>query len=337
MSEFTVPIVKIASVQKHPNADTLSITRVNGVNVIFKTDDFHEGQYAIYIPVDAVVPKNVPGTEFLGERRRIRAVRLRGIYSEGLLLRMPVPNDPDWPFYIPVAVGVGDDLAATLGITKYEEPIPVHMRGEAEAPLSYAPYYDVESGFKYGHVFEPGEEVVVTEKLHGTNFRACYDSERGFMVGSHGMWWKFSQGNLYWQIAMQYDLANKLKDWPNMVFYGEIFGQVQDMKYDSKPGERWLRIFDIYDGKNRWWLSWDAVKFVCDERVFLPFVPVVWKGPFSEEVAGMSSGKSLLAGHFREGVVVHPTRERTHPDIGRVIVKYVSEEYKLRKNGTELK
>jgi len=37
-----------------------------------------------------------------------------------------------------------------------------------------------------------------------------------------------------------------------------------------------------------------------------------------------------------EGIVVQPLVERTHPEIGRVVLKLISDRYLLRKDGTEL-
>lgn len=37
-----------------------------------------------------------------------------------------------------------------------------------------------------------------------------------------------------------------------------------------------------------------------------------------------------------EGVVVQPVIERSHPEIGRVVLKLISDRYLLRNDGTEL-
>jgi hypothetical protein len=37
-----------------------------------------------------------------------------------------------------------------------------------------------------------------------------------------------------------------------------------------------------------------------------------------------------------EGVVVQPLVERAHPEIGRVVLKLISDRYLIRKDGTEL-
>src|SRR5574343_587969 len=87
MSEFHVVVVEIGKVGKHPNADTLSITSVlGGYPVIFRTGQFNQGDKAVYVPVDAICPASDPRFAFLGENNRIKAKRLRGIFSMGLLV-----------------------------------------------------------------------------------------------------------------------------------------------------------------------------------------------------------------------------------------------------------
>ena len=65
----------------------------------------------------------------------------------------------------------------------------------------------------------------------------------------------------------------------------------------------------------------------------------VQQGAYSKtEVLSYNSGKETVSGqamHIREGIVVRPIQERQHPELGRCILKSVSEEYLLRKGGTE--
>lgn len=85
MSQFSVPVVVIGPVEKHPNADTLSITQVEGCPVIFQTVNFKEGDYAIYVPVDAVVPVDGDAFGFLKtkEGQKTARVRRRGPGARG--------------------------------------------------------------------------------------------------------------------------------------------------------------------------------------------------------------------------------------------------------------
>lgn len=341
MSTFRVPVVKLGKVGKHPNADSLSITTIEGGPCIFRTGDFKEGDIAVYIPVDAVVPETVPGTEFLGKHRRIKAVKLRGIFSMGLLLSpyviKPDPESANYP-------AIGDDVANLLGITKYEEPEPLWMKTETAAPpklKTQAPVYDVESYRKYKNVFIPDERVIVTEKLHGTNSRFVFtrDPETGvgeLHAGSHRTWKKFDERNIWWRMARKYDLSEKLESYPGLILYGETFGaNVQDFSYNFTEPE--FRAFDAYDSNSGHWMDWvDFQKTMYN--LDIPIVPILYEGPYHDRYAieGMEKGASRVnKWHMQEGLVVKPTRERWDNQIGRVILKLVSEDYLTRKGGSE--
>jgi RNA ligase (TIGR02306 family) len=345
MSNFRVPVVQIGKIGKHPNADSLSITTVEGCPCIFRTGDFEEGNIAIYIPVDAVVPETVPGTEFLGKKRRIKAAKLRGIFSMGILLPLFHTGTP----IIPMTHQIGDDVAGALGITKYEEPIPLHMQSEmAPAPktLHYPPTYDMESYRKYKHLLVPGEDIVVTEKIHGTNSRFVYFDD-AMHVGSHHGWKKLDESNLWWRIAKQYNLESVCKEQPGMILYGETYGQVQDLRYGTAKNELKLALFDIFDSALGMWLDYESLDPVPPVYSFvefckfydLPMVSVLYKGPYIPEVVEpMCDGPSVVSTveQIREGVVIKPTRERWNQETGRTIFKLVGESYLTRKGGTEL-
>ena len=82
----------------------------------------------------------------------------------------------------------------------------------------------------------------------------------------------------------------------------------------------------------------DEVKNICKE-LDIDTVPVLYSGPYSKEVVDeLTNGKETVSGkelHMREGIVIRPFNERRDDDIGRVILKSVSDAYLLRKGGTE--
>jgi len=115
MSEFHVEVVRVGPITKHPNADTLGLTQYRDYPIIIKIGDFEPGQLAVYVPVDSVVPADDPRWAFLNGSCRIRARKLRGIFSMGLLTKA----DPTWT--------EGQNVAAELRITKYEPPEPTKL------------------------------------------------------------------------------------------------------------------------------------------------------------------------------------------------------------------
>jgi hypothetical protein len=199
------------------------------------------------------------------------------------------------------------------------------------------PKYDVEAFRKYGrHAFVEGELVRVTEKIHGSNGRWLYDGER-YYCGSHKEWKRESATNLWWNALRNNPaLGNFLFMNPGTVVYGEVYGQVQDLKYGTKPGEIRIAVFDIlHEGD---WVSAEQYeRFQPNPEGppawTLPWVPLIALCEFEFNlVLGLADGKTLVPGaeHVREGIVVKPLRERWDSKCGRVNLKVVSNFYHER-------
>jgi len=320
MSEFHVQVVRVGPIMKHPNADTLSITHVWDYPLVVRTGDFQEGGLAVYVPVDSLVPVADPRWAFLDGHNRIKAKRLRGIFSMGLL----TPAEPTWI--------EGQDVADILGITKYEPPDPATMGGENEKDPGFLPVYtDIEGLRRWGEVLVPGEEVVITEKVHGACSRFLHRDGR-LWVGSHTCIKKQDAANMWWRVAERYALANCLQATPNIAIYGEVYGQVQDLKYGAGRDEYLLTVFDALDTMTRTYLDYDSMVELV-QRLGLPLVPLLYRGPWSPDLTALANGKTTMPGadHVREGIVIKPVHERFDERVGRVILKLHGEDYLLRK------
>jgi len=370
MTEFRVEVVQIGAVERLPNSDSLSITQVHGgYPVIFRTGDFHEGDHAVYIPVDSVVPTDRAPFEFLAKpghspQQRIRAKRLRGTFSMGLLVPAPAMTK------------AGDDVQVELGVTKYEPLEDVAGEAEGRMPPTNGPWpkwriwlakhfpwlmspkrivgpkvpiYDIEGLRKYKNLLRgpqhldnvlitPGEQVVLTEKIHGQNARYMYVPGRRwwqpgrFCVGSRTLWGRERGSNKWSQVARKYNLERICRRNPNMIVYGEIYGNgVQDLTYGVFGDEKRFCVFDVYDLKARQFLNHrKLLEFCCMEG--LPIVPRLYIGPWSLDLVTYAEGKSTIPGanHVREGIVVKPLQERIDPQFGRVILKLHGEGYLTR-------
>lgn len=336
MTEFRVQVVRLGKVGKHPNADTLSITSVQGnYPVIFKTGEFNQGDLAVHIPPDALVPVDRPEFSWLADKSknglfRVKYAKLRGVPSFGFLV--PVPGTPNSD----EALSAGQDVRHLLGVTKYEPEPAYDLQGSGEmftCPLGdMVPLYDIEGLRKYERLFKPDETVYVTEKIHGTNGKWVY-SDGELYCGSRT---KFRKDSIWNKIAEKHGLRDILSKHPGLVLYGEVYGPgIQDLTYGVT--EPTVAFFDVYDTRNgRWMPSGQFFDFLYEHN--LPGVPILKVGGFNlAECYELAEGQTTLLppgeGHVREGIVVKPELEGWDQEIGRVFLKLAGEGYLLRNKG----
>lgn len=376
MSKLIVEVCKIDKIQDHPNADRMKIAQVKGWQVAIKYDpetktaQFQEGDKCIFFPPDSILPPEIynsptdeiPGRLGIGKYlhelpkvdgirptgKKVTAARLRQIPSFGVLMPLDA-NEQTWE--------IGTDVAEYFGITKYEPP-PVPISGDMERENSYFyRYTSIENYRNFPDAFTD-EEVVVLEKLHGTNNRMSIifdENEWKFMAGSHHTSRKEfnSEGKTtaYWEFFTDNvkNLLNFIKDKYSaklsVVLYGEIYGAgVQDMAYGLT--RRAYQAFDV--AVDNTYLDYQDFK-ACLNQFEVDIVPLLYQGPFNKEIVEkLTSGNSVvyqepsetkgMPKYFtgREGIVIKPVKEKKSPILnGRLILKSISVDYLSRKNGTE--
>jgi RNA ligase (TIGR02306 family) len=271
-STHKVEVVPV-TLEKHPSADSLSIVKLWGYTCVCRTEDWLGIDRAAWCPPDSLVDTSLPEFAFLaGDARyyedsytpkqvlrkppptyaRIKAKKLRGIVSYGLLV--PVPHQTEF----------GKDMADYFGVKHYDPPITQGNQkggfvtgGEVErGPALYSPKYDVDSFQRYAtKVFKPGEPVWVTEKIHGANGRWVFHDGRMY-CGSRTEWKRE-----YSQIPLpeKGDLINKLGN--------RLKFEQTDMLTDDVIEELNKKVDSIINGikakntnpqKNLWWRALDT-------------------------------------------------------------------------------
>jgi len=227
----------------------------------------------------------------------------------------------------------GLNVQLLMNIEKFEPIIhsgKIHAGDSEPAQVFMPKYTDIEGLRRYPTVLEEGEQVVLTEKLHGCNGRWLYHEGR-FWVGSHNLLKKEDPVDTWWRAMRESGLDEKLKSMPSVVFYGEVLG-VQDLRYGCSTSKNDVRIFDLFDVLSMRYVDYGEMIKVC-EKLCVPVVPALYIGPWSDELRSHAEGKSTMADHVREGFVVRPLEERRNQYTGRTILKMVGEGYLLRKGG----
>lgn len=362
---------------KHPEADRLSIWRVpeTDYNYLLATEEWrnYSGK-VIFLPPESLVDVTRPEFSFLaadakynensipdklGTFARIKAKRLRGIISYGLVARYSGKAN------------VGDNVAEEVNVKHYNAEVADSNKGNKvfnnteneSGPQLYVPFFDVESFLKYGRkMFEAGEPVFIQEKIHGQN--NCFVYHEGKQYSRSRNFWKkewTSPPNLnleelikkigdetkaqeiyeakvtnfkpkrsvFWMpTEKQPEILNFCKENPDWVLFGENAGNNPGYRYNCNPGEVKFWVFDILQ-PNGEFVDSDIMLSLC-EKYGLMTAPVLANGISLDfdRIVEYSEGKTRTGdSHIIEGCVIRPVKERRHPKYGRTLLKLINIEY----------
>lgn len=345
MAVITTEVCKILEINPHPNADSLELATVKGWQTCIKKDTYKVGDLVVYFEPASCLPeamaKKIGVVDYLRDRLTINGdralvvgqIKLRGEASFGLV----IPAEPQ--------MQEGDDVAEYYGVTKYEPPVTNKINGgDMESDSILFPRYSSPENLRSNpRIFTDGEEIVVTEKIHGTSCRVGYiwDDETNAPIlkaGSKGFARRKPEdlySNTYWFPHTYEGIQNLLTACSNtgvnqVIIYGEVYGpKIQNYTY-GEPCQK-FRAFDILIDGN--YLRADNFTAICD-LYKIPTVPLMYRGEYSlQKIKELSDGDSLIGGtHGREGVVVKPIVERTDRKVGRVCMKYIGDNYLLGKS-----
>ena len=198
---YLAKVIRIDNIRKHPNADRLQITTIDGNNVITGLDA-REGMLYVYFPLECAINKDYlsysnsfedktlnADTEVKGyfpSTGRVRAARLRSERSEGYIV--PVKNITDWVFsHIGISVEITEedvnkefDLICDLEIcrkyvVKYVREQSQQKNQTKKAKVSrlveeqFHFHIDTPQLKKFIGNVHPEDYISITRKLHGTS------------------------------------------------------------------------------------------------------------------------------------------------------------------------
>lgn len=346
MSYFAVTIEEISSISPHSNADRLAIASLKGIGFKFIVgkDTWKEGDKCLYFPLDAVLPDpllkalGVEGKLAGAKRNRIKTIKLRGEISQGLVgplsLIDELPEDKRTP----------EEITNFLGVTKYEPEINLPCARDArliDLPEGVG-IYDIENCERFPEAtnYLMDQKVYITEKMEGSHFALAWVDNKMWVCQRRFALEPISDmpKHFFWEVTENMGLDSFLKELVNefgakhLVIRGEILGPNIQSNIYYLP-ERVVRFFDLMVDQR--YVDAEVLintfKKFNREDILVPAISInktlrEWLD--GKSLVEASTGNSSLKDILREGIVIRPMKEQSHPEIGgRLILKQISPEY----------
>lgn len=307
--------MKLASVEKvlevypHPNADSLEFVKVLGFRCIVPKDKYRVGDYVVLIQPDTVLPDFDWAQMYKKRSKRVKAIRLRGEWSFGIV------EDPKvlLPHHLPIQKYEGSDCATYLGITKYEAAIPEGINIQGTLPHNMprtgeTKYQNIDLTSLYG------SKVDVTLKVDGESCSFFYkDGE----FGTTGRRYQYTDSHKFTCHLEKYDIERKLMAYcqandVNLAIRGESYGTKKSKDSYRNKGKGFV-IFSVFNLDTlEYERKGSSLYFpLLAKKLDIPHVPIIEQDVvLSEELLEhYSIGINKLGEHMFEGVVInHPTK-----------------------------
>ena len=340
---------RIGEIRPIEGADNIELAIVNGWHAITKKGQHNVDEQVIIATTDAVIPLSISDelgvTGYLRKGQRVRTVKLRGVYSECLIMPLDLLVFID-------NINDGDDMMEMLGVIKYEPPVKMVEMSVGGRKFKYHQnpnfhvYYKFPNLKNVPELFTEEDRVSITRKLHGTNARygivrkknlSLWDRVRKFfgnkwvefeyVYGSHNVEKGSDSQGFYstdvWRtIADEYKIKEKLWEYvkeyfipqhfgSGIVIYGEIYGHGIQKNYDYGLKDIKFAGFDIeIDGKYQTFSNEQGIFDTLD----LPKVELLYSGLWDKTVQDGFVFNNFIEGTKvpHEGIVVKDLSGERH-------------------------
>jgi len=346
-------VAKIDEIKEIPGADNIEQAIIGGWSCIVKKGSHKANELVVCATTDAVIPQDLSDelgvTNYLRKGQRVRTVKLRGVYSECLIISISFTKK-----YTSDKLFEGKDMMGEMGIYKYEPPIKqIQLASGRKIRYQDNPnfhvYYKFPNLKNVSGMFTENDIVEITRKIHGTNARygivkknklSLWDKikkffgladewiDYEFVVGSHNVEkGSDSQGfydtNVWYEIEKKYNIKNKLWSYvtsvnikpeigDGVILYGEIYGAGIQKGYDYGLEDIGFAGFDVKE--NGEYLSPINAKLTIEHLLELPYVSKLYFGNWSQEIQDKFTFDNFIPGTKipEEGIVIkHHTGERS--------------------------
>jgi RNA ligase (TIGR02306 family) len=355
-------IATINEINPIDGATNIELAVVGGWNCITQKGEQKVGDLVMIATTDAIIPFELSEamgvTNYLRKGGRVRTVKLRGVYSECLII--PIKHIPFMENYYE-----GKDMMKVMDIYKYEPPVKMVQLASGKKIRyqdnpNFHVYYKFPNLKNVPDMFTNNDMVEITRKIHGTNARygivkktkvSFFDKVKKFLrladkwidyefvVGSHNVEKGsdsngFYDTNVWYEIDKKYNIKQKLWDYAKLArvehigdgitLYGEIYGAGIQKGYDYGLKEIEFVGFDVKEN-GEYLSTYDAWKTIKNQ-LELPYVEILHYGDWSQEVQDKFVFNNFIEGTNvpHEGIVI-----KYHTGERQKIAKVINPDYSI--------
>lgn len=257
-------VARINEIKAIEGADNIEQAVIGGWNCIVKKGAHQVDELVVCATTDAIIPSEISDsigvTNYLRKGNRVRTVKLRGVYSECLIISLD--SLPQMKKFFTKGIGYfceeGADMMEHLGITKWEPPVK-QVQLASGRKIKYRDNQNFHIYYKFPNLknvagmFTEEDEVQITRKIHGTNARY------GIVRKSKLSFWD--------KVKKFFRIADKWID------YEYVYGSHNVEKGSDSQGfystDVWRTIAEKYNIKEK---LWDYVKIYNPEIIGEGFI-----------------------------------------------------------------
>lgn len=333
MAQWDVVVGKIEEILDHPGADRLDIVYWGGTQLVVRKGDYHTGDIGVVAPEKSILPPSVReyykdknGDSLLKEGCIVKPHKMRGERSEGVLLPESWLDTalPGWR-----DIPVGTSVAEQLGITKQESTSLVE--GGSEYYWDGNPIkHDVDSIAAVRRHFNIGDDVIITEKIHGSQIVMYWDGSSTRITtkgrSEKNIWLHAEGSGIYGRALENSGIEAVLAEYfagKEVLLFGEVVPCQKGFSYGKTDPVILLYRVRI-----------NGVEVLYNHPELEPFspiwVPVMYSGPLdSALVDELAKGREGVSGkelHIKEGVVISKLEHGRYVSFKKLNPKYEGED-----------
>jgi RNA ligase (TIGR02306 family) len=334
-------IERIVGKSAIPNADAIELVTVLGWQCLVQKGLYNVGDLCIYVPIDTTVDPTREYFKFLADKKnpekrmKVETIKMRGVFSQGLVIPLSSLGDGDWV--------EGQDVAAALDVQKYEKDTIIAPVSGEPFPTDVISKTDEDNLRTRPHVLSEfiGEEVYVTLKMDGSSMTLiCAGAGAGTDVKVCSRNLVLEKDSIMYKYVEREGIIERLEKYgKNIAIQGEFCGpRVNGNK--MQLNDYAFYVFTVKDLDTDLYLGYDALcetisaidcpainivpllrRFTIDETHTLSQLQDI-----ANQVQYITPTNKKVHG---EGIVMRPVKPRWSPALDKMLsVKIINQNYK---------